>query len=271
MLAAALARRLVPGDTVLLEGDVGAGKTHFARGVILALLDVPEDIPSPTYTLVQTYDGRTGEIWHADLYRLTTSSNWRSWACSQRSRTRSAWWNGPTGSARTTRRCADHRVAARMRRRQPRSDILLDRPRNGRRDRGSRWLTRPPGSPPFSPAPAGAGRTRAAGRRRLQPAVSASERPETGARGPDGRPAGEGEDVRPFIRIADHLTGLGLSAPRILARTRGGPAACWRIWAMISSPGCWSGRRSWKQSLYGGNGPSGGSAPPPAARRTGPL
>jgi tRNA threonylcarbamoyladenosine biosynthesis protein TsaE len=72
-VAAALARRLVPGDTVLLEGAVGAGKTHFARGVIAALLDGPEDIPSPTYTIVQTYRGRTGEIWHADLYRLSDS------------------------------------------------------------------------------------------------------------------------------------------------------------------------------------------------------
>lgn len=73
-LAATLARRLVPGDTVLLEGPVGAGKTHFARGVILALLEVFEDIPSPTYTLVQSYDGASGEIWHTDLYRLTDVS-----------------------------------------------------------------------------------------------------------------------------------------------------------------------------------------------------
>lgn len=72
-VAAALARGLVPGDTVLLDGAVGAGKTHFARGVIAALLDAPEDIPSPTYTIVQTYQGRTGEIWHADLYRLSDS------------------------------------------------------------------------------------------------------------------------------------------------------------------------------------------------------
>jgi len=73
-IARALARHLVPGDTVLLEGGVGAGKTHFARVTIDALLDTPEDIPSPTYTLVQSYDGRSGEIWHTDLYRLSDPS-----------------------------------------------------------------------------------------------------------------------------------------------------------------------------------------------------
>lgn len=66
-----LAARVRPGDVVLLAGGIGAGKTHFARCLILATLDAPEDVPSPTYTLVQTYQGTTGEIWHADLYRLT--------------------------------------------------------------------------------------------------------------------------------------------------------------------------------------------------------
>jgi len=70
----AIARRLGsalrPGDTVLLTGDIGAGKTHFARCLIQSQLAIPEDVPSPTYTLVQTYDGARGDIWHADLYRL---------------------------------------------------------------------------------------------------------------------------------------------------------------------------------------------------------
>lgn len=68
--ARALAPRLARGDVLLLTGGVGAGKTHFARCLIQALLPKPEDVPSPTYTLVQTYPGRTAEIWHADLYRL---------------------------------------------------------------------------------------------------------------------------------------------------------------------------------------------------------
>ncbi|KGM89127.1 ATPase, YjeE family [Roseovarius mucosus DSM 17069] len=69
-LAHALAHRLRPGDTLLLSGGVGAGKTHFARCLIQSLLLAPEDVPSPTYTLVQTYQGQGAEIWHADLYRL---------------------------------------------------------------------------------------------------------------------------------------------------------------------------------------------------------
>ena len=72
--ARALARHLRPGDSVLLSGELGSGKSHFARGAILALLAAPEDVPSPTYTLVQTYHGRNAEIWHADLYRLTDSA-----------------------------------------------------------------------------------------------------------------------------------------------------------------------------------------------------
>jgi tRNA threonylcarbamoyladenosine biosynthesis protein TsaE len=62
---------LQPGDVVLLAGEVGAGKTHFARALIKSLLRTSEDVPSPTFTLVQTYDSRLGDIWHADLYRLS--------------------------------------------------------------------------------------------------------------------------------------------------------------------------------------------------------
>lgn len=72
-LATAIAPHLGPGDTIALTGDLGAGKSHFARGVIAARLAAEgrsEDIPSPTYTLVQTYETGGAEIWHADLYRL---------------------------------------------------------------------------------------------------------------------------------------------------------------------------------------------------------
>lgn len=72
--AAALAPLLVAGDVILLAGEIGAGKTHFARSLIQARLAAAErfeDVPSPTYTLVQTYDDGLCEIWHADLYRLS--------------------------------------------------------------------------------------------------------------------------------------------------------------------------------------------------------
>lgn len=66
-----LAPHLGPGDVLLLEGPIGAGKTHFARALVQQLLDTPEDVPSPTFTLVQVYDGPGFEIWHSDLYRLS--------------------------------------------------------------------------------------------------------------------------------------------------------------------------------------------------------
>ena len=69
-LAERLAPMLVAGDTVLLHGPIGAGKTHFCRALIQTRLGRAEDVPSPTFTLVQTYEADV-DIWHADLYRLS--------------------------------------------------------------------------------------------------------------------------------------------------------------------------------------------------------
>lgn len=71
-LAVWIGALLRSGDCLLLEGPVGAGKSFFARALIQSVQDVPEDVPSPTFTLVQTYDTRIGEVWHADLYRLSS-------------------------------------------------------------------------------------------------------------------------------------------------------------------------------------------------------
>ena len=72
-LGRALAHLLQAGDTVLLHGPIGTGKSHLARALIRARLGHAEDVPSPTFTLVQTYEAADTEIWHADLYRLTHS------------------------------------------------------------------------------------------------------------------------------------------------------------------------------------------------------
>jgi tRNA threonylcarbamoyl adenosine modification protein YjeE len=70
-VAARLAAELHPGDLVTLSGDLGAGKTTFARAAIRALTgDATLDVPSPTYSLIQTYDCPRGRIVHADLYRV---------------------------------------------------------------------------------------------------------------------------------------------------------------------------------------------------------
>jgi tRNA threonylcarbamoyladenosine biosynthesis protein TsaE len=69
-LAASVAALARPGDAILLMGDLGTGKTRFARGFIAARAGRALDVPSPTFTLVQTYDLAGGAVWHFDLYRL---------------------------------------------------------------------------------------------------------------------------------------------------------------------------------------------------------
>lgn len=69
--ARTLAEQAEPGTVFLLEGDLGSGKTSFSRAFIRTLTGDPGlDVPSPTFTLVQTYDSPRGRIYHFDLYRL---------------------------------------------------------------------------------------------------------------------------------------------------------------------------------------------------------
>ena len=68
-VAATLARRLPPGTVVLLYGELGAGKTAFVRGFVEGVGIAPDEVSSPTFTVIQQYGG-AGRVYHVDLYRL---------------------------------------------------------------------------------------------------------------------------------------------------------------------------------------------------------
>jgi|TARA_B110001450_G_C17394375_1_gene389032 tRNA threonylcarbamoyladenosine biosynthesis protein TsaE len=74
-IAEILAEVIRPGDTVLLFGEIGSGKTFFSRAMIQKMMEkqgaVVEDIPSPTFTIVQIYDTLVPSVWHLDLYRIS--------------------------------------------------------------------------------------------------------------------------------------------------------------------------------------------------------
>lgn len=72
-LGVSLSRNLLPGDAICLRGPLGAGKSTLARALIRALTRPDQEAPSPTFTLVQVYDGRDFPIAHFDLYRLTSA------------------------------------------------------------------------------------------------------------------------------------------------------------------------------------------------------
>lgn len=65
-----VASLLRPQDVILLKGDLGAGKSIFARALIQSLCGEDTEVPSPTFTLVQTYEAPAFLLWHFDLYRL---------------------------------------------------------------------------------------------------------------------------------------------------------------------------------------------------------
>jgi len=68
--AAQFAQSLKQGDIVALHGTLGTGKTVFSKGIIQALCHTNTDVPSPTFTIVQSYDSEKGPLYHFDFYRL---------------------------------------------------------------------------------------------------------------------------------------------------------------------------------------------------------
>lgn len=70
-LGAAIAAALRPGEAVCLSGPLGAGKSTLARALVRALTTPDEEVPSPTFTLVQFYEGPRLPVAHFDLYRLS--------------------------------------------------------------------------------------------------------------------------------------------------------------------------------------------------------
>ena len=72
-----MAQALTPGETLLLKGDLGLGKTTLSQAIIGTLLQEDSPISSPTFNMVHLYDHGTFPIWHVDLYRLDRPEDWQ--------------------------------------------------------------------------------------------------------------------------------------------------------------------------------------------------
>ena len=101
-----VASALEPGDVLTLSGDLGAGKTTFARAMIRYLAgDETIEVPSPTFTLMQIYELPRFPVVHADLYRVRDRRSSPSSASTICRKVPSSSWSGPTApraSCRTT-------------------------------------------------------------------------------------------------------------------------------------------------------------------------
>jgi len=213
-LGQALALMLGAGDCVLLEGSIGAGKSHLARALIRALRKADEEVPSPTFTLVQTYPGQP-DIWHADLYRLTHPDEVHELGLEAAFGDSICLIEWPDRLGTST----------------PQNPIRLRLDAKGDGRVADIWL----GARPDSFAAALLAHLRALkaadflaqagwGQARGEPlAQDASARRYARLFGQGtaifmDAPPGQADSVADFVRIDDHLLSLGLSAPKILAQ-----------------------------------------------------
>ena len=231
-LARLVACELVLGDIVALSGDLGAGKSTFARAAIRARLgDDEAEVPSPTFSIVQTYDVSGGMITHCDLYRLDGEDAAAELGLDEALAHGCLLVEWPERApAFVTNLSAD------------RLDIVVAEADGGKRRSvhmtgHGRWGLRLARMGEIEAFLASSGWAAA---RPVPMAGDASSRRYLrlddgkrralvmdAPRQPDGPPIRDGmpysriahiaEDVRPFVAIARHLRGLGLSAPEILA------------------------------------------------------
>lgn len=211
-LAQAVAERARPGDAILLEGDLGAGKSEFARAFLRAASGDPAlEVPSPTFTLVQTYDTRLGSVHHFDLWRLDgpaalTELGWEE----ARDGIVLVEWPDRLGALRP-----DGALTLRLALGDGEARTVE---RTGWADRLDLAATMPPVASriPGFLAAHGYGQARAeplaqdaSFRRYLR--LTGGPRPAVLMDAPPP------EDVRPFLRVARHLAAIGLSVPDIIA------------------------------------------------------
>ena len=209
-LAASVAALARPGDAILLEGELGAGKTAFARALLRAASGDPAlEVPSPTFTLAQSYDTRIGTVHHFDLWRLNGPSGLMELGWDEaRDDIVVVEWPDRLGAVAAIRR-AD-RGAASDRRQQPASGAVgLAGPAGTHRMNRERLIAAFLDRHGYGTARPEPLAQDASFRRYLR--LSGGPAPAVLMDAPPP------EDVRPFVRIAGHLRAIGVAAPEIFA------------------------------------------------------
>ena len=233
-LAALVASDLTRGDLIALTGDLGAGKSTFARAAVRTrLADEGAEVPSPTFSLVQSYEAPGLELTHCDLYRLDSEDAAIELGLDEALSRGALLVEWPQ---RAPALIADGGLGP------DRLDIALEEIDDGERRRVTlaghgTWTRRLPrllnirsfiagsgwSDARLAPMPGDASSRRyfklagAKGRALVMDAPRQSDGPAIRDGKPYSRIAHLAEDVRPFVAIANHLRSVGLSAPEILA------------------------------------------------------